>query len=104
MENQLNSEKTKDLFNKAGKFFFFFLLVSFGYLICEIYHYTKKRSNDFQEDVKKSSEISIAINDQKQMMIIDRKSGKYNIYQDSVGLSIFNLYANMMQSQYKSNK
>jgi len=34
-------------------------------------------------------------------MIIDRRNGEYEIYQDSTGIQIFNLYANKM---YNDNK
>ena len=49
---------------------------------------------------RKSSEISVAINERNELMLIDRRNGKYEIYQDSTGMQIFNLYANKL---YKDN-
>lgn len=99
MEKTQILEKSRTLLNKAGKFIIFFLLVCFGYSICEIYHYTKKKSTN---TVKKGNEVSVAVNERGEMLIIDRSTGEYNLYQDSVGIFIFNLYANRMQSQYKN--
>jgi hypothetical protein len=99
MEKTQILEKSRILLNKIGKFIIFILLVVFGYSICEIYHYTKKKSTNIP---KKASEISVAVNERGEMLIIDRSTGEYNFYQDSVGIFIFNLYANRIQSQYKN--
>lgn len=99
MEKNQITEKVKTFLNKVGKFIIFFLLVLFGYSVCEIYHYTKKKSTN---KVKKGNEVSVAINERGEMLIIDRSTGEYSCYQDSVGVFIFNLYANRMQSQYKN--
>lgn len=36
---------------------------------------------------------SVAINERSELLIINRANGTYSVYQDSVGLMIFNLYA-----------
>jgi len=99
MEKNKMLEKITILLKKIGKFIIFLLLVLFGYSICEIYHYTKKKPTT---TVKQASEISVAVNERGEMLIIDRSTGEYNCYQDSVGVFIFNLYANRIQSQYKN--
>jgi len=38
--------------------------------------------------------ISVAVNDANEMLVIDRATGKYQVYSDSVGIMIFKLYAN----------
>lgn len=43
--------------------------------------------------VHKIEVTSVAINDRGELMIIDRGTGKYTLFQDSVGMSIFNQYA-----------
>ena len=48
---------------------------------------------------KTLTEISIAINESDQLLIIDKQTGEYVVYQDSIGKTIFYLYANKM---YKS--
>lgn len=37
--------------------------------------------------------VSIAVNERNEMLVIDRKTGEYVTYQDSVGLAIFGMYA-----------
>lgn len=46
----------------------------------------------FQEP-KTISKTSIAVNERGELMIIDRTAGTYQLYQDSVGQVIFNMYA-----------
>ena len=95
--------KSKDLIQKIGKILFFAFAVIFGYSVCEIYHYTKQKKSKPKE-VKKISETSVAVNERGELMIIDRKNGDYVVYQDSVGRSIFTIYANGIQSKYESVK
>lgn len=45
------------------------------------------------KNLKTIEETSIAINERGELMIIDRKTGVYQLYQDSVGKTIFNMYA-----------
>ena len=37
-------------------------------------------------------EISIAVNDANELMMIERATGKYVVYSDSVGMTIFKMY------------
>jgi hypothetical protein len=103
MENQEIRSKLKDYTVKLGRVFLFTLAVILGYSVCEIYHRTKT-SPSVGKEVKTISETSVAINERGEMMIIDRKTGDYTIYQDSVGKSIFTLYANSIQAKYEKTK
>ena len=103
MENQEIHLKLKDYLAKLGRVFLFTLAVILGYSVCEIYHRTKTNPSVAKE-VKTISETSVAINERGEMMIIDRKTGDYTIYQDSVGKSIFTLYANSIQAKYEKTK
>jgi hypothetical protein len=66
-------------------------------------------SNQILEDpvalappIKTMHEISIAVNESNDMLIIDRRDGNYEMYSDSVGLTIFRMYANRIKSQVTS--
>ena len=48
--------------------------------------------------VHKLKETSIAINERSELMIIDRQTGTYEIYEDSIGKVVFGLYASQMIS------
>lgn len=45
---------------------------------------------------KTAKTTSIAVNERGEVMIIDRKTGSYEVYADSVGKMIFDLYAGRM--------
>lgn len=94
-------ELFKDFFIKAGKVFLFFLCACVGYLACEFYHLAKNRN---ESKIRTISETSVAINERGELLLIDRKDGSYMTYQDSVGISIFELYAKKFQSDYKNPK
>lgn len=40
------------------------------------------------------NEISIAVNDANELMLIERSTGKYVMYSDSIGMTIFKMYTN----------
>lgn len=86
----------------AMRIFLVVLAVASGYAISEIHHRYKESQIDPGSPMvtRKSSEISVAINERNELMLIDRRNGKYEIYQDSTGMQIFNLYANKL---YKDN-
>ena len=90
----------KDLFVKFKKVSLFIILIALGYSLCEIYHYTQKPKQEVKK-TKTSKETSVAINERGELMLIDRVTGEYELYQDSIGRSIFNIYANSIQSKYE---
>ena len=51
--------------------------------------------------IKSIQSVSIAINEANQMMIVDKKSGEYIIFTDSVGLTIFRMYAGKLYDAEK---
>lgn len=100
MDKQNVTAFLKDLFAKGQKITLFVILITFGYSLCELYHYTKKP----QQETKKTrtiKETSVAINERGELMIINRVNGDFEVYQDSIGKSIFNLYALSMQAKYE---
>ncbi len=107
MERQ---EKMKNFFtdfiHKGGKIFTLILIFAFGYFCSEIYHRIsnpeKEKVVAVPKETKKIGKISVAINERNELMIIDRTNGSYEIYQDSIGRCIFNLYANSIQSKYEN--
>lgn len=45
-------------------------------------------------EMKVMKQTSVAVNERGELMLIDRKNGTFQIYQDSVGQAIFKMYAN----------
>ena len=102
MEKAQIKSKISEIILKGGKV----LLVgifTLGYVVCDIYHRAKKEPGvtSVAKVTKTIGKVSVAINERNELMIIDRTNGNYEIYQDSVGRCIFNLYANSIQSKYE---
>jgi hypothetical protein len=52
-------------------------------------------TNQFKH-VNTLSETSIAVNEKNQMIIMNKNNGTYKIFEDSIGVVIFNMYANKL--------
>jgi hypothetical protein len=46
-------------------------------------------------------EISIAVNESNELLLIEKKTGKYIVYSDAIGMTIFKMYTNKIYSQTK---
>jgi len=60
---------------------------------------TNKVGKSQWDSIKPLTTTSVAINERNELLVIDRKTGIYSIYQDSVGIVIFNHYANRIYKQ-----
>lgn len=90
--------KASEIINKAGKIASYAIVG--GACILGGYYYSKiKNAPDVDKPTMqiqpavKLHDVSIAINERNEMLIIDRKTGEYMTYQDSVGMAVFTLYA-----------
>lgn len=94
--------KAKYAANHIGKILIILVAISIGFVIGGMY----TRANETKEEkapldmktVHKLKETSIAINERSELMIIDRQTGTYEIYEDSIGKVVFGLYASQMIS------
>jgi hypothetical protein len=78
---------------KVANYTFLLLVLTSGFFIGRISHDILPKVES-KPTMKFHQDISIAINESNQMLIIDKKSGKYEMFEDSVGLTIFKMYAN----------
>ena len=51
---------------------------------------------------KTMSETSVSINERGELLIIDRNTGEYEIFEDSIGMAIFTLYARDIEAKYEN--
>ena len=51
-----------------------------------------------QKNIKTPDNTSVAINEKNQLLLINKQTGEYILYSDSVGISIFNIYAKSIVS------
>ena len=107
----MKNEKLSAFINKAkvvlthtGKIVIIIVAMVIGFIISDVNHrlQAKKEKETNQvvnlKNVHSLSETSIAINERSELMVIDRRTGTYEIYQDSIGTIIFNLYAGKIYS------
>jgi hypothetical protein len=50
------------------------------------------------------SEISIAVNESNELIMIERATGNYIVYSDTVGQTIFNMYANRIHQEVSNGQ
>ena len=106
-KNEIRENLTKYVL-VIGKVMLFLCVFGIGYISSDLYHRVKETGNEKNGEAsvpkitKKIDKVSVAINERNELMIIDRTDGSYEIYQDSVGRCIFNLYANSIQTKYQN--
>lgn len=74
------------------------MAIGAGFVVGYYYNtlFKKMEDNNQFKYVRSLTETSVAINEKNQLLIMDRNSGTYKIYEDSVGVVIFNMFANKM--------
>jgi hypothetical protein len=68
-----------------------------------IQNYPPKESNSYL-NIHSSSNISIAVNEENELMLVDRSNGKYQMYSDSIGMTIFKMYSNRIYQNATLNE
>ena len=49
-------------------------------------------------------EISIAVNESNELILIERATGEYIVYSDQIGQTIFGMYANRIHQEVNADK
>lgn len=97
MNLNLDKEKMQIVVKKATNYVVILLGIGFGVLIgANLYRFkepVEKKSSNPYESIHSSNDVSIATDEADNMLIIDRKTGNYQVFEDSIGLNIFRLYA-----------
>jgi len=97
-------KKIIEQIRSLAKPFFLIVMISSALIIGWIVgYYTNKIANNYvnQKSVKTKDNVSVAVNEKNQLILIDKESGEYQIYSDSVGLNILSVYAKTMVSPVK---
>jgi hypothetical protein len=85
--------KVINAMKKVANYTFLLLVLTSGFFIGRISHDILPKVES-KPTMKFHKNISIAVNESNQMLIIDKKTGKYEMFEDSVGVTIFKVYAN----------
>lgn len=105
----LFKEKLSLFFKSVYKYFIFSVFFAAGYFSSNLQdHYISINDNSDKTpdeentyEVINISDVSVAVDENKNLLLIERSTGEYKIYSDSVGLSIFSLYSNYIYNSYK---
>lgn len=101
---KMEKEKIKQLVKGVSVYIFYITLIGVGFFIGATWKELKTVPIQKTKAVTKK-EISIAINEEKQLLLINKVSGEYIVYSDSVGQTIFMMYASRLsQKVTKDNK
>jgi hypothetical protein len=94
-------EKASKFFSTISKVIVILISMAVGFMISNLLEMYKRKEVPLQVEQKipvthDQKEISVAINERGEIIIMNRKDGSYEIYSDSVGQMIFNHYASKM--------
>jgi hypothetical protein len=98
-ENVMNGAK------KAVNYAFIGGVLCVGFVVGKYHesHKIKKTSNPYSHAFS-PQEISIAVNESNELMLIERQTGNYIIYSDTIGMTIFKMYTNRLYQNASSNE
>lgn len=96
------SENLKKFFNNLGKVAIIFTAMACGYATSEIYHrYDMTLKTHKMQIAKTADETKVYVND-NELMLMDIKSGSYQLYSKDVMDIIFTQRANQIYNSQKS--
>jgi hypothetical protein len=97
---KVNKKRIKEISIKVAKYLTISLVIVSSFFLGRL---NKELSQvDVEIESFKSvsrSEVNIAIDERNNLIVIDIESGNYTIYEDSIGQSIFKLYAKNIWTQ-----
>jgi hypothetical protein len=105
MNTSIIKEKLTLAANAGGKLLIIACAMIIGYGISQFQGYLKNRHQSkvsTMPPTQTMATVSIAVNERGELLMIDRKNGSFQIYSDTVGRGIFNLYAGQMYAKMGS--
>lgn len=90
-------EPTKKFFLQLGNYIMILIAVTAGFFIGKYYDEVfSKKEESSKLYITPAKNVSVAISQNSELIILDRQSGQITMYQDTVGINIFKLYANQI--------
>ena len=104
----MNTEKLKQKFIQIWKqlslYSVILITLVVGISIGYYYDFIKNSITRNKPSSVKREEVSLAIDERNNLLIIKKSDGTYTTYQDSIGYMIFNLYAKNIWGQATNPK
>ena len=85
----------------AGNVLLLCIALVAGFFIGQYYYVYMDKTNHRSpmKEIKTITTTSVAISERNELLIINRATGDYTVYGDSVGMAIFKMYANKMYEE-----
>lgn len=93
--------KVKEVWKHVSLYSVMILTLSIGFAVGYYYDFVKKSFKQNKNDSIKRKEVSLAIDETNNLLILKKKDGTYTVYEDSIGYMIFNLYAKNIWGNHK---
>ena len=101
MKSILNKENVIPTLNKVMQYAIIAVALIVGYFVGKYTHKIEVNNNMSKNiyrdnpyrNIHSTKEISIAIDEHNELLLINKKTGKYQVYSDSVGMCIFKMYS-----------
>lgn len=98
--NKENLSKLWDISKKIINYAFLLIVLASGFYIGRMYEiYFTEDDSSKSKDLK---DISVAIDENNRIFIIDKETEEYQVYSDSIGITIFKMYANRIYNTQPS--
>jgi hypothetical protein len=105
MKTVVNKEKVITFAKKAFTYVIIVGALIIGFFIGKRFPYNNPHAQDNPySHAYNENEVSIAVNESNELLVIDRKTGKYVIYSNEIGMTIFKMYTNRIYQDAISNK
>ena len=94
-------DKLSQLFKNGIIYGIIICAVAASFFVGSFYNQMTNKDNLSKVQVRTivKSEVRLAIDENNHLIVIDKKTGNYSVYQDSIGKTIFKLYAKNVWGQ-----
>lgn len=105
MKTVLNKEKVMAFAKKAFTYTIIVGALVIGFFIGKKFPSSHPQIQDNPySHAYNAGEVSIAVNESNELLIFDRKTGKYIIYSDEIGMTVFKMYTNRIYQNATSHE
>lgn len=96
---RLEREQINKIIKTVSHYFIILISLFLGYIIGHavgtVIENTPQPIN-YYNDLKSSKDISIAIDENDKLLFINKNTGTYQIYSDSIGREVYRIYSNRL--------
>ena len=101
METVLNKGNVATTLNKLKQYAIIAVALVIGFFVGKYTHTielsTKMSKNTYRDNpyrnMRSAKDISIAVDENNELLLINKQTGKYQVYSDSIGMCIFRMYS-----------